>query len=62
MPTTSRLSARLFETAVSGALIGKGDFRHFMLKEIYEQPSVMGDTLASYYNPARQSIMLRVFP
>lgn len=50
------------ETAVSGALIGKGDFRHFMLKEIYEQPSVMGDTLASYYNPARQSIVLPQLP
>ncbi|MEC7464440.1 MAG: glutamine--fructose-6-phosphate aminotransferase, partial [Pseudomonadota bacterium] len=33
------------KTATSGAVIGKGNFPHFMLKEIYEQPSVIGDTL-----------------
>ncbi|MEZ5647960.1 MAG: glutamine--fructose-6-phosphate transaminase (isomerizing) [Alphaproteobacteria bacterium] len=52
----------IVETAVSGALIGKGNFRHFMLKEIYEQPSVVGDTLASYYNPARQTVALPDLP
>ena len=34
-------------TALSGAMIGKGQYRHFMLKEIFEQPAVIGDTLAS---------------
>lgn len=38
-------------TAQSGATSGKGEYRHFMLKEIYEQPSVIGDTLNSYINP-----------
>ena len=33
------------ETALSGALIGKGNYRHFMQKEIFEQPAVIGDTL-----------------
>ena len=33
------------QTALSGALIGKGDYRHFMQKEIFEQPQVLGDTL-----------------
>ncbi|MGY8960360.1 MAG: glutamine--fructose-6-phosphate transaminase (isomerizing), partial [Alphaproteobacteria bacterium] len=33
------------ETGLSGALIGKGNYRHFMLKEIHEQPAVIGDTL-----------------
>ena len=28
------------ETALSGALIGKGNYRHFMQKEIFEQPAV----------------------
>ena len=31
---------------LSGALIGKGEYRHFMQKEIFEQPTVIGDTLA----------------
>jgi glutamine---fructose-6-phosphate transaminase (isomerizing) len=30
---------------LSGAMIGKGQYRHFMLKEIIEQPAVIGDTL-----------------
>ncbi len=40
------------ETALSGALIGKGNFRHFMQKEIFEQPAVIGDTLHALINPA----------
>lgn len=32
-------------SAMSGAMIGKGQYRHFMLKEIFEQPAVIGDTL-----------------
>jgi glucosamine--fructose-6-phosphate aminotransferase (isomerizing) len=39
-------------TAQSGAATGKGDYKHFMLKEIYEQPAVIGDTLNSFINPA----------
>ncbi|TVR99735.1 MAG: glutamine--fructose-6-phosphate transaminase (isomerizing) [Rhodospirillales bacterium] len=38
-------------TATSGALIGKGNYTHFMLKEIYEQPTVIGDTLHTLLNP-----------
>lgn len=33
------------QSNMSGALIGKGQYRHFMLKEIFEQPAVIGDTL-----------------
>jgi glucosamine--fructose-6-phosphate aminotransferase (isomerizing) len=32
-------------SSMSGAMIGKGQYRHFMLKEIFEQPAVIGDTL-----------------
>lgn len=49
-------------TALSGALIGKGGYRHFMLKEIYEQPQVIGDTLRSYINPAKRDVWLPEFP
>ncbi len=53
---------KVVETAASGALIGKGEFRHFMLKEIYEQPAVIGDTLSSYLNPATLAITLPALP
>ncbi len=39
-------------TAQSGAQEGKGEYDHFMLKEIYEQPAVIGDTLNSYVHPS----------
>jgi glucosamine--fructose-6-phosphate aminotransferase (isomerizing) len=32
-------------TALTGASIGKGNFRHFMEKEMHEQPVVIGDLL-----------------
>ena len=45
-------------TAQSGNTTGKGEYRHFMLKEIYEQPSVIGDTLNSFINPATRAITI----
>ncbi len=50
------------QTALSGALIGKGEYRHYMLKEIYEQPQVLGDTLRALFNPAARSITLPPMP
>jgi glucosamine--fructose-6-phosphate aminotransferase (isomerizing) len=50
------------KTALSGALIGKGDYPHFMKKEIFEQPAVIGDTLRSYFNPATRSVHLPKLP
>lgn len=50
------------QTASSGALIGKGQFRHFMLKEIYEQPAVIGDTLTAFVNPRTRTISLPDLP
>jgi glucosamine--fructose-6-phosphate aminotransferase (isomerizing) len=49
-------------TNLSGAAIGKGNYRHFMLKEIYEQPSVIGQTLNSFYNPISDKIQLDDLP
>ena len=45
-------------TAVSGAMIGKGNYRHYMLKEIYEQPAVMGDTINGVVNPIDRNVHL----
>jgi glucosamine--fructose-6-phosphate aminotransferase (isomerizing) len=49
-------------TAVSGAQVGKGNFRHFMQKEIYEQPSVIGETLNTYFNPLTRNVLLPELP
>lgn len=49
-------------TALSGAAIGKGEYRHFMLKEIYEQPAVIGETLNMFYRAGDFSIHLPELP
>ena len=49
-------------TALSGALIGKGNHRHFMHKEICEQAAVVGDTLHALINPATRSVTLPPLP
>lgn len=46
------------QTAMSGALIGKGEYRHFMIKEIHEQPQVVGDTLTAFINPNTRTVAL----
>jgi glucosamine--fructose-6-phosphate aminotransferase (isomerizing) len=50
------------ETALSGAMIGKGNHRHFMEKEIFEQPAVIGDTLHAHFNPATRSVHFQELP
>ena len=49
-------------SALSGASTGKGDYRHYMLKEIYEQPSVIGQTLNVYYNPTTARVAMPELP
>ncbi len=38
------------------SLQGKGGYAHFMLKEIYEQPAVIGQTLNSFVHPSTAQI------
>tara|TARA_R110000868_G_scaffold373543_1_gene637658 strand:- start:32475 stop:34298 length:1824 start_codon:yes stop_codon:yes gene_type:complete len=49
-------------SAVSGAMMGKGNYNHFMQKEIFEQPAVIGDTLHAFINPATRTIKLPEMP
>ena len=42
--------------SVSPVLAEKGEYRHFMAKEIHEQPSVVGYTLGAYLNEDRDGI------
>lgn len=36
--------------------ISKGNYKHFMLKEIYEQPSIISNNLRNYYDPINNKI------
>ncbi|MEJ2433363.1 MAG: glutamine--fructose-6-phosphate transaminase (isomerizing) [Pseudolabrys sp.] len=48
----------VIKSAASGLLIEKGNFKHFMAKEIHEQPEVVGHTLAHYIDMVNERIVL----
>ena len=50
------------QTSVSGAMTGKAGYRHFMLKEIYEQPEALSDTLNAFVHPSTGRITLPEMP
>ncbi|MBI3433749.1 MAG: glutamine--fructose-6-phosphate transaminase (isomerizing) [Proteobacteria bacterium] len=52
------VSRPLIKTSASVMLVDKGNHRHFMAKEIHEQPEVIGHTLAHYIDMARDQIVL----
>ena len=49
-------------TALSGAATGKGNYRHFMEKELHEHPVVLGDTLRQYLDPKTLEVRLPTLP
>ena len=49
-------------TALSGATVGKGNFRHFMEKELHEHPAVLGDTLRRMVSPSSRAVVLPKLP
>jgi len=53
---------QVLKSSASSALIDKGNHRHFMAKEIHEQPEVVGHTLAHYLDMANERIHLPKLP
>jgi glutamine---fructose-6-phosphate transaminase (isomerizing) len=53
--SVQRLPAKI---AASAVIVHKGQHRHFMLKEIHEQPEVVGRTLANYVDVASGTISM----
>lgn len=45
-------------SGASAVAIEKGNYRHFMQKEIFEQPTVVAQTLRSYVRPLEQKVAL----
>ncbi|MDX5361961.1 MAG: glutamine--fructose-6-phosphate transaminase (isomerizing), partial [Alphaproteobacteria bacterium] len=48
--------------SVSSVLVDKGNHRHFMAKEIHEQPEVVGHTLSTFYRPMTETVELPAAP
>jgi len=60
--TDAVVERQIKQTALSGAMIGKGNYPHYMLKEIYEQPTVIGNTLNSLLEPMSRTLSLPALP
>ena len=45
-------------SGASAAAVERGNYRHFMQKEIFEQPTVVAQTLSSYVRQADQTVAL----
>ncbi|MEJ2625774.1 MAG: glutamine--fructose-6-phosphate transaminase (isomerizing) [Pseudolabrys sp.] len=48
----------IIKSNASAMLVDKGNFKHFMAKEIHEQPEVVGHTLARYIDMTTEEVML----
>jgi glutamine---fructose-6-phosphate transaminase (isomerizing) len=48
----------MLRSSASAFLLDKGNYRHFMAKEIHEQPEVVGHTLAHYIDMAAERVEL----
>jgi glucosamine--fructose-6-phosphate aminotransferase (isomerizing) len=54
----AEIAREIKRTALSGAAIGKGAFRHFMEKELHEHPAVIGDSLRRMVDPGSRAVVL----
>jgi len=50
------------QSGYNGASVGKGNYRHFMQKEIHEQPGVVGETLKIYCDPMSLDVSMGELP
>ena len=54
----SKVERAVLRSSASAFLVDKGNYRHFMAKEIHEQPEVVGHTLAHYIDMAAERVRL----
>ena len=52
----------VLKSGASSFLVDKANYRHFMAKEIHEQPEVVGHTMARYVDMASERVMLPKLP
>ena len=54
----NKVTREIVSSGASAARVEKGNYRHFMLKEIFEQPIVVAQTLGSYVRPLEEKVAL----
>ena len=55
------VTREICNSGASAAAVEKGNYRHFMQKEIFEQPTVVAQTLGSYLRQSDNSVALPQF-
>jgi glucosamine--fructose-6-phosphate aminotransferase (isomerizing) len=61
-PDGCEVEREVRQTRLTGAAIGRGNYRHFMEKELHEHPAVIGDTLRRMVSPSTRSVALPPLP
>jgi glutamine---fructose-6-phosphate transaminase (isomerizing) len=56
------VTRQVITSSASAAVIEKGNHRHYMEKEIHEQPIVVAQTLGAYLDPLAETISLPALP
>jgi len=54
------VNREVLKSSASSFLVDKANYRHFMAKEIHEQPEVVGHTLARYVDMTRERVTLPI--
>jgi glucosamine--fructose-6-phosphate aminotransferase (isomerizing) len=58
----SKVKRKITKTNLTSINIGKENYDHFMQKEIFEQPAVIGDNLHAYFNALNSEILMPQIP
>ena len=58
----NKVARAVQKSMASALLVDKGNYRHFMAKEIHEQPEVVGHTLAHYLDMAAEQVRMPELP
>jgi glucosamine--fructose-6-phosphate aminotransferase (isomerizing) len=53
-----KVERAVLKSTASAQMVDKGNFKHFMAKEIHEQPEVVGHTLARYIDMTIEKVVL----
>ena len=58
----NQVSREVFHINIDPIILSKGNYRHFMQKEIFEQPAVISQVLGHYLNISKEKLTLPDYP
>jgi glutamine---fructose-6-phosphate transaminase (isomerizing) len=57
-----KINKKIYTMSDNDAVVDKGEYKHFMLKEIYEQPSTVKNAINEYIDSLKKDINIYNFP